>query len=162
MIGAVRSKHASDGERMHSVPMAKDYLDRIFTWSYNRCPPHILNQIGTVEDFHKVKYLVLKQLWMRAFMSGFFTLWTRYSCQHFIFLTMLNKLFRFFEMVRLPRKHYHFNQVTPDDIKWPYDECHLENQKGWNSHVHDGGKMLSVFFFFSPQRTIVFTLNSTS
>jgi len=84
MIGAVRSKHASDGERMHSAPMTKDYLDCIMAWSYNKCPPNILEQLSTGEDFHKIKYLVSKHLWMRAFMSGSFTLWTRYHSPIFL------------------------------------------------------------------------------
>ncbi|KIJ48005.1 hypothetical protein M422DRAFT_248153 [Sphaerobolus stellatus SS14] len=134
MIRAVRSKHASDGERMHSAPMTKDYLDRIMGWSYSQCPPTMLDQIVTLEEFHKVKYVISKHLWMRAFMSGSFTLWAR-----------------FFEMVKLQKKHYRINLVTPDDVKWNYDECHLENRKGWNSHVRDGGKMPTNRYEIHPQ-----------
>ncbi|KIJ29086.1 hypothetical protein M422DRAFT_269609 [Sphaerobolus stellatus SS14] len=121
MIGAVRSEHASDGKCMHSAPMTKDYLDCIMAWSYNKCPANILDQMITVEDFHKVKYLISKHLWMQAFMSGSFHTMDK--------------------MVKLQKKHYHINLVTHDDVKWPYDECHLENWKGWNNHVHDGSKM---------------------
>ncbi|KIJ34781.1 hypothetical protein M422DRAFT_263138 [Sphaerobolus stellatus SS14] len=132
-VKAVKSRDAEGGEHMHLAAMTKENMDQIMAWSYIQCPENILHGLMKKEEFEKICGFVAKHLWMRAFTSGAFTLWTRFDLPSF----MLG--------------HYRLNLTMANDPKWPYDECHLEHRKGWKSHIQKGGITPSNRYEIHPQ-----------
>ncbi|KAF8519784.1 hypothetical protein BU17DRAFT_47457 [Hysterangium stoloniferum] len=135
IVKAVIARDAALGERQHSAAMSKEYMDRIMAWSDQECPKKMLASLTPcLSDFAKIRLKVTKHLFMRAFASSGWTLWTRqaklYSSMHTIAL----------------------NLRTQDEYQWKYDECHLEQRKGWQHHISKEGDLESHKYEIHPQQ----------
>ena len=83
MVQAVKTRDSAEGERCHSAAMSKEYMDRVMEWSTQECPVDILKHLQCSEAFAKVRAKVTKHLFMRAFCSSAWTVWTRYGLPTF-------------------------------------------------------------------------------
>ncbi|KAF8510373.1 hypothetical protein BU17DRAFT_55462 [Hysterangium stoloniferum] len=127
IVNAVIARDAALGERQHSAAMSKEYMDRIMAWSEQECPQEVLSSIiPSLNHFVEVRLKVTKHLLMRAFASSGWTLWTRN-----------------FELAKLRAKHYKQHMRTQDEYQWEYDECHLEQRKGWQHQMSREGDLES-------------------
>ncbi|KIJ25952.1 hypothetical protein M422DRAFT_785374 [Sphaerobolus stellatus SS14] len=119
VVKAVQNRDAETGERKHSAAMKKEYMDRILDWSERECPEDLIQQVHNGEErSFAARAKVTQHLCMRAFSASAFTLWTRNS-----------------ELAALKRKHYRQDLRTSDARQLLYDECTLENRKGWQKKV---------------------------
>ncbi|KAF8522430.1 hypothetical protein BU17DRAFT_44653 [Hysterangium stoloniferum] len=143
IVKAVIARDAALGEWQHSAVMSKEFMDRIMAWSNEECPKEMLvSLIPCLSDFVKVWLKVTKHLFMRVFSSSGWTLWTRQA---------LNQSYVNFELAKLQAKHYRRNLRTRDEYQWKYDECHLEQQKGWQHHISKEGDLESHRYEIHPQ-----------
>ncbi|KAF8442080.1 hypothetical protein L210DRAFT_3644249 [Boletus edulis BED1] len=140
---------SEDGDRKHSLPMSKDFMDRMLSWSMEACPTldaalnalrHILNgtppsDAGLQMDLVE-RALVTRHLEQIAFDATAWVLWTR--C---------------FELVKLRRRHIMVSDsaavnhvlkkclagetLVLSDQSVSFD-IHLRNRKGWQRRVDKG------------------------
>ncbi|KAF8530352.1 hypothetical protein BU17DRAFT_79070 [Hysterangium stoloniferum] len=86
------------------------------------------------KEYMDLRLKVTKHLLMRAFASSGLTLWTRN-----------------FELAKLRAKHYKQHMRTQDEYQWEYDECHLEQRKGWQHQMSREGDLESHKCEIHPQ-----------
>ena len=144
MVRAVISRDATLGERQHSAAMSKEYMDRIMAWSDQECPKEMIaSLVPCLDEFAKMRPKVTKHLFMWAFASSGWTLWTRWAFKlHRYYRKLITtKIIRNFELAKLQAKQYRQNLQTQDEYRWTYDECHLEHRKGWLHHMSKDGDL---------------------
>ncbi|KAF8496366.1 hypothetical protein BU17DRAFT_72462, partial [Hysterangium stoloniferum] len=122
IVKAVIATDAALGEWQHSAVMSKEFMDHIMAWSNEECPKEMLVSLTPcLSDFVKVWLKVTKHLFMN------------------------------FELAKLQTKHYRRNLQTQDEYQWKYDECHLEQWKGWQHHISKEGDLESHRYEIHPQ-----------
>ncbi|KAL0957016.1 hypothetical protein HGRIS_003117 [Hohenbuehelia grisea] len=116
VMEAVKHKcGAEGGDRTHSLAMSKDFMDRMFGWSFRESP--------TCSDLPcdlATQAIRTKHSEFRAFSSLGWTLWTRN-----------------FELVKLKRRHIKFNLEDELCFNQRYDEIHLVDRKGWQRKLNN-------------------------
>ncbi|KAL0960983.1 hypothetical protein HGRIS_005980 [Hohenbuehelia grisea] len=116
VMEAVKHKcGAEGGDRTHSLAMSKDFMDKMFGWSFRESP--------TCSDLPcdlATQAIRTKHSEFRAFSSLGWTLWTRN-----------------FELVKLKRRHIKFNLEDELCFNQRYDEIHLVDRKGWQRKLNN-------------------------
>ncbi|KAF9224643.1 hypothetical protein BS17DRAFT_880019 [Gyrodon lividus] len=148
IVSSLKHKASSeDGDRKHSLPMSKDFMDRMLLWSLKACPlldvaldmlqrilagkPASVRELDLAE-----RTLVIHHLEQIAFDATTWTLWTR--C---------------FKLVKVKRWHITifdsvaFNHVLKKYLaheslvlsdRSTYFDVYLKNRKGWQRKVDKG------------------------
>ncbi|KIJ48394.1 hypothetical protein M422DRAFT_247732 [Sphaerobolus stellatus SS14] len=138
IVKAVQSRDAATGERKHSAPMRKEYMDQIMAWSEKECPEYFIQAFHSGKELGvEARVKVTKHLCMRAFSTSAFTLWARNS-----------------ELAQLQRKHYRRDLHTRDVHQWTYDECVLENRKGWQNKIQLSNEVAGQRYEIHPQHEL--------
>ncbi|KAF9220457.1 hypothetical protein BS17DRAFT_810670 [Gyrodon lividus] len=165
---SLKHKASSEGgDRKHSLPMSKDYMDRILNWSQKACPElegalgwlrcslsgELLSPLNMCV---KQRTVVTRHLGQIAFGTTAWTLWARKVYSH-RFGDDCGELrwwyHRCFELVKLQRWNITiFDQATIDQVLNKYlagkelllsdrmmmFKIHLTNRKGWQRKVNKG------------------------
>ncbi|KAJ7192757.1 hypothetical protein GGX14DRAFT_528316 [Mycena pura] len=118
---SIKNKCGADGgDRVHSLAMSKEYMEKMFAWSDSICAPATyFNPLPSpAESLERTKHLMFK-----AFVSTGWTVWTRN-----------------FELIKLREKDLSFGFEDPRAFNTPYFELRLTNRKGWQKKINKAQK----------------------
>ncbi|KAJ7200612.1 hypothetical protein GGX14DRAFT_659990 [Mycena pura] len=105
---SIKNKCGADGsDRVHSLAMSKEYMEKMFAWSDSICAPATyFNPLPSpAESLERMKHLMFK-----AFVSTGWTVWTRN-----------------FELIKLREKDLSFGFEDPRAFNTPRCDCTSAN-----------------------------------
>lgn len=130
LLQSIKTRDRATGAsamRGHAEAMSLEDLTRIMEWSRTICPESWSSvQVAPSPDTDEMTELVAKHLFMRAYMSTAFTLWTRNN-----------------ELCKLKKSHVQ-DVISYDGHSLPYFTVVLENRKGWQKKVGYEGQLIGM------------------
>ncbi|KAF8688094.1 hypothetical protein AX14_003512 [Amanita brunnescens Koide BX004] len=126
LLKTIKAKGTADGgSRKHALPMTIEDMTHLVRWSERVCPPVPISGQGTTMEEQALT--VTRHVFMRAFMTTAFTLWTRN-----------------FELCGLRAGHITGDFMQPPH-NLPYLRVSIVNRKGWlrkvNNRSEDDGPL---------------------